>query len=378
MLSLMSGSRKIYFVVNARIPTDRAHGIQIMNMCEAFGHAGADVHLIVPRRYNSASEDPFSYYGVEKNFSIVYLPTLDFTASLPGGFVLQTLAFALMTRLWLFRQKEGGIVYTRGEMALFLARLLPKRFHLVWETHIKPDHSRRYQAAAHRAMLLVAATKKYAEEIPALLHIPAKKVFYAADGVSLKTFSHMPDKETARKKLSLPNDKQIIVYTGSDIAWKGVPLLRQASELLSDACLTAFVGPILPEGADSPSRLFAGARPYTEMPLWLSAADVLILLGNPKSDIARYNTSPLKLFEYMASGRPIVAIDLPSFRDILSDENAFFAAPDAQGLAETISFALAHPEDASRRALHAKEAVAKYSWNMRVQNILSSIDHQTI
>ena len=63
---------------------------------------------------------------------------------------------------------------------------------------------------------------------------------------------------------------------------------------------------------------FTGLMPPAEVAARLREADVLVL-PNPASAISSEFTSPLKLFEYMASGRPIVASDLPSLREVLRD-----------------------------------------------------------
>ena len=68
---------KIAYIQNVRIPTERAHGIQIMKMCEALARLGHDVELIVPRRSNLLKENPFNYYGIRKTFKIRKLPCLD-------------------------------------------------------------------------------------------------------------------------------------------------------------------------------------------------------------------------------------------------------------------------------------------------------------
>ena len=62
---------KIYYIANARMPTEKAHGIQIIYMCKAFADAGMDVELVIPRRLNPIKDDPFDYYGVKRNFRII-------------------------------------------------------------------------------------------------------------------------------------------------------------------------------------------------------------------------------------------------------------------------------------------------------------------
>ena len=61
---------KILYIANARMPTEKAHGIQIMKTCEAFAELGHEVELILPWRFNPIKEDIFEYYNVKKNFKI--------------------------------------------------------------------------------------------------------------------------------------------------------------------------------------------------------------------------------------------------------------------------------------------------------------------
>ena len=64
---------QIKYITNVRVPTSRAHGFAIMKMCEKFAEAGAQVELVVPDKQNNEKEkDPFVYYGLKKNFEIIY------------------------------------------------------------------------------------------------------------------------------------------------------------------------------------------------------------------------------------------------------------------------------------------------------------------
>ncbi len=73
---------KMIYLANARIPTEKAHGLQIMKMCEAFKNEGVDLELVVANRKDNQLEDiePFEYYGIKNKFRIKKLWLLDIVA----------------------------------------------------------------------------------------------------------------------------------------------------------------------------------------------------------------------------------------------------------------------------------------------------------
>ena len=106
------------------------------------------------------------------------------------------------------------------------------------------------------------------------------------------------------------------------------------------------------------------------------AADVLFYISTRQSPIY-WCTSPLKLFEYMASGTPIVGARIGSVCEVLNDANAFCFDPDRP---ETIRDALtsfeSNPELAARKgAAAAEEARTSYSWHARASKIISFASH---
>ena len=103
-------------------------------------------------------------------------------------------------------------------------------------------------------------------------------------------------------------------------------------------------------------------------------ADILIYSGTRKSEKFKKYTSPLKLFEYMASKRPIIASDLPSIREILNTENAILVKPgSAKALANAIKFALENPDFCAKISKQAYKDVQKYTWEKRAKRILEFI-----
>jgi glycosyltransferase involved in cell wall biosynthesis len=117
-----------------------------------------------------------------------------------------------------------------------------------------------------------------------------------------------------------------------------------------------------------------GPKPHADIPYYLRAADILVLPNSAKDTDARLYTSPMKLFEYMASGTPIIAADVQSLREILSDTTATFFTPDsAEAFAVRVSEVFAHNDEAREKARVASLSVQEYSWTNRAKNILTHL-----
>ena len=102
-------------------------------------------------------------------------------------------------------------------------------------------------------------------------------------------------------------------------------------------------------------------------------ADVLVM-NYPSAEHYALYMSPLKMFSYMASGVPIVSTDLPSVREVLTDESAFFVSPDdAHDLTRGLKEALADRRQAGEKAHAAKERGQHFSWEGRAGRILAFI-----
>jgi glycosyltransferase involved in cell wall biosynthesis len=120
---------------------------------------------------------------------------------------------------------------------------------------------------------------------------------------------------------------------------------------------------------------FTGLVPPAEVAPLLRRATILVL-PNPASVISTRHTSPLKLFEYMAAGRAIVASDLPSIREVLEDgANALLVPPgDAVALAAAISRLASQRELAASLSRAAFEGAAEYSWDRRAARLEPLLD----
>jgi glycosyltransferase involved in cell wall biosynthesis len=172
-----------------------------------------------------------------------------------------------------------------------------------------------------------------------------------------------------------------IGYAGHLYPWKGVDSIVEAVLALPGTRAVIVGGhdkepdlarvKALAQQLDVASRVtFTGLVPPGEVAARLAEADVLVL-PNPQSAISNAFTSPLKLFEYMASGRPIVASDLPAIREVLRDnDNALLVEPgNPQALSAGIRRIMNDQALASRLAAQAARDVLEFTWAKRAERL---------
>ncbi|OGF69621.1 hypothetical protein A3H65_03995 [Candidatus Giovannonibacteria bacterium RIFCSPLOWO2_02_FULL_45_14] len=337
---------KIYYVANARMPSEKAHGIQLAKMCEAFLLSGADLELVLPRRRGS-NDDLKRFYGLKVDIPVKRLPVLNL------GFIISSLSFMFAYIVYL-RGRKGAILYTidMDNFSFIFLRFLCLPYFS--EIHDVKKKTFLWKVFLKKIFGVIVINSKIEKNLIETFEIASEKVIVKPNGIDLEMFSGKISKEEARKKLNLPPDKEIAVYVGREVSWKGMEILTEAQKLLPDEIIHIVSG-----------------RPYQEIPYWLSAADLFIVLGTKKNEYSYRHTSPMKLFEYMASGRPILAADTPANREIVSENEAYFYEPDnPKDLADKISKIMTNPPDSKLKIDNARRKVENYTWSKRAQNIL--------
>jgi len=351
---------KLFYIANSRIPTEKAHGIQIMKMCEALVDSGNEVKLVVPRRINNIKKSPFEYYSVKKNFKITKLPTLDLVCFGKIGFLIQTFSFLFFAKLCAIFNKND-IIYTREQFTGLFFKDYVLEIHSLPKKILWP-----HKKIWHRSKRIIVLTDFIKKEL-VKNGVDKNKILIAPDSVDFKKFNIAINKEEARKKLNLPQNKNIILYAGHLYKWKGAQILADAAKLLDENSLIVFVGgtekdekEFRANNQELENILVAGYQPHSEIPCWLKSADVLILPNSAK--------------EYMASKQPIVASNLPSIREILNENNSVLVRPDnLESLANGIKKVLQDNDLAYKISKQAFNDVKNYTWRNRAKNILNFI-----
>ncbi len=350
---------KVLYIANIRLPTEKAHGIQIMKTCEALAKIGHQVTLVVTNRKSGINDDVFSYYKVQKSFSIIksYSPELLHFGKI--GFMIMSFVFAQTSSRFVWKIKPD-IVYSRDYSVLLNQWLWPQK--KIWEVH---DGLWNFLIRLAKIDGIVAISNGLRDFYE---RRGKKNIVVARDAVDLSEFE-----VSGKSGLDLPRDKKIAMYIGHLYGWKGANTFLEASRILKDVQFVVIGGTdkeLVDLKGNYPNVIFAGYRPYNELPLHQKRADVLVIPNSAKSDISKHYTSPLKVFAYMTSGVPIVASDLPSIREVLNEENAYFAKPDdPQSFADVIKKALEEGGESIKKAENAKRDVRMYTWDNRAKII---------
>ncbi len=171
-----------------------------------------------------------------------------------------------------------------------------------------------------------------------------------------------------------------IYYIGSLYPWKGVETLLRAMPTVADTTLhligdadagrRAEIEALIMELGLNGRVLLEGHRTHGEIRALLAQRAALTVLPNENGPFARF-TSPLKLFEYMASGCAIVAADIETVREIGGKTPPFLSYPpgDAATLANRINHLRRHPDEARRLAAAALAHSRAFTWDSRAERL---------
>lgn len=372
--------KKILYIANIRLPTEKAHGLQIMKTCEALARQGIEVELIIPKRFNTFKNDQFAFYNVVNNFKIIKVWCLDLISLNifdKLGFWIESYTFYRSIKNYLRGQSEA-VYYTRDiSIAYWLSKIVSQVY---YEIHTLPIKlSRCHYEAWERAAGLVVISEGLKQEL-VRRGVSQEKILVARDSVDARQFKINESLEECRKKLNLSLNQKIVVYTGHLYKWKGVDILVEAGKfLLPDIHIYIVGGTIkdlkkIRQKYHSPNVHIVGWQEHSLIPYWDKAADVIVLPNSAKEKIGALYTSPLKLFEYMASGTPMVISDLPAMREVVKEgEVVFFRPDDNNGLAVAIRFVFENRSYCREVAKNLQENVAQYSWETRATLIKNFI-----
>lgn len=228
--------------------------------------------------------------------------------------------------------------------------------------------------------------------LPSILpsSIPKEKVVRLSWGANVQLFT--PDKAsgiTLRKELGIENEIKLFVFIGSFRKWHGLPDLIVAAHIIHKEHKRKDIAFLLigggPETASISSQIkkwglenmfiLRGRIPHNEMPVHLSTATAGIAPFNtryhPQLKLGFY-WSPLKIFEFMAAGLPVVTIDIPPLNEIVrhQQEGLLYKEGDTEDLADKILSLADNVSLAEKMGQKARNRVEEnFSWQIHCQKL---------
>ncbi len=373
------------YVAQTDIPSRMAHSIQIMKNADAWASVADEFAFITSTTLRKHLQlDPAEirrFYGLGNEFRIKTYPLHDSPRlRLPA---LRALYFRLAAQF--VARRKPDLVYTRSYL---LPSYMPAGGPpIIVETHGppdgNPDKQRLYAQVRSGAVRALVTISERLRQLYIEAGLPERRIIVLADGFDASQFARPLSRVEAAQSLGLPTDRLVAGYVGHLYDHRGIEEILQAAARLPHILFLIVGG----HDVDIARRMseaaalnlgnirFTGFVPNAEVPRHLWACDVLLMPYGSRCPTADW-MSPLKLFEYMASGRPVICTDLPALKEVVSEERtAMLCQPDnAASLSDAIGRLAASETLRERLGSAGRVHVQGYSWQARVRRLLAALD----
>jgi len=373
---------KIAYLSNSVIPSRNASSIHVMKMCQALARIGHEVTLIAldgSSGREPGMENPYAFYGVDDIFGLRVVPPWRHFGQ---GWVYSWRLFKAL------RAARPDLVYGRNLRGCVLASVTGyptvlelHTLNILWTSYDRLMFLALRRSGSLRRIVVISERLKL--DLLDAAPIDARSVLVAHDGADLiRDHCRPPGLKQSATRLQ-------VGYVGHIYPGRGLELILALARRLVDVDFHIVGGQaadiervrrlvVLPDNV-----VLHGFLPYVQAEAFRAHCDVLIApyqrtvktVGAGKTETSRW-MSPLKIFEYMAAGKPILCSDLPVLREILEHERtAWLAAPDDEDAWVDAVTRLAGDTELRRRLGEAarQELTDKYTWRGRANHVLQGI-----
>ena len=385
--------KKLLYIHIASVQSAKSGGLnttllQVFSMCTAFVGSGYEVTLAMQENE-----------GFEKNLKVFVDNTFK------GGINFEIVSWKqksknLFINRFLVRhsivqiatQNNPDIIFSRD--SFILNSLIKFNIPLIFESHNSKLHTRHSILHKYLEKRLLRVTRspnfkclfsisealsKYWEQ----KGVHKSKLFAWHDGFDLSLFEKHIDKNNARSRLDIPINKKIVTYTGGLYPNRDIENIIYLAREFPDVMFLVIGGPENHRQSFENLSLqknvkninFMGFVEHNIIPHYLYASDILLALWSSKVPTINY-CSPLKIFEYMAAGRTILAHGFPTIKEVLENKkDSILCQPDNfDSLKSSLRKALLECNTNSYGKMARDKAFKLYSWDNRVKQLLKFID----
>lgn len=362
---------KIYYFSGSKIPSQDAESVHVMKMAQALAKCGHDVTLYGRSIAQVSAEELYSSYDTDPCFSI----RLSSSVIPPALSAIKT-----------FRDGHPDLAF--GHDVFALTRAAREGIPVVYEAH---DFPRNRMSKMSLIKLLKSDKLKAIITVSDILKqqylnnfntLKPEQIFVAHDGADLIDYLDRPAKQLDHLKGRA--DAYNVGYAGSLHPGKGLALISRIARIRPEYDFHVLGGTQKQvQRLQTENKLknihFYGHRDHAEVPAFLKAFDVCIAPYQHRALIKTgRNTSrwisPMKLFEYMAAGKPILCSNLPIIQEIITNDynGILLPASDEEEWAETIDELRDDPEICKALGKNAYESLKdNYTWDKRAAAVLA-------
>ncbi len=380
---------KIAYVFDPLLPQTETDTEQALNTVSALTRVGAEPTLFLPRptfARGTSSEELRDYYKLARPPRVVFqrsfyrAPELKLGSFMPSR-AIEKLGHAART---LVSRQLGDydVVYTRN-VAVAVAALLAGHkvayeTYRPWPEQIPATALFFSTIMGHRNFLGSVLHSQYTKSVFEGIGVAPESLEVVYCGFRPELFEPRLSKGEARKQLGLASVRPIVTYTGRVSMGKGLRVVIELAERMPDVDFM-LVGS---EGHGEVERRAQGLgnlhivpwTPFDELASYLYASDVLLIppsLG-PLKQVGN-TVLPMKLFLYLAAGRPILAPKSPDTAELLChDDNAWLVAPDNVAAAEHGLRTIIEEEPLAKRlGERALKMAQGLTWDARAERVLT-------
>jgi glycosyltransferase involved in cell wall biosynthesis len=368
--------KKLIYASTALIPSAQANSVQIMGMCNALCRFGFDVTLLAGTMSGYENVNVFEYYGLENTFSIIRKPS---GCRRGSTFFLSLRSYPMLKKLACSGQDM--LFYGRDVLALYMLARAGRQ--VMYETHDVARKGPRGWAEKkliegrnlHRIVFISGELKKaYLEKYGTAL--ADKRIIIAPDAAD--------EQPNFSETLPLSGGMRFnACYIGSFHHGRGIELILDVARRMPEVGFHLFGGNAdqihLLKQTSSPNVYFYGYITPAQTYKARNAADVLlmpyqskVMVSQNASETSRW-MSPVKLFEYMSSRRPIVSSNHKVLREVLEHgRNCLLCEPDEPAQWTEAIARLKSDEQLCESISQAayKDFIEHYTWNKRIERIL--------
>jgi glycosyltransferase involved in cell wall biosynthesis len=356
--------KKLYYIAEFCMPSQSAYSIHVLKMCDAAKDLGYKTNLIIPScgiKFNTIKND----YNLKNKFNIISF----FKKNNNINFIFR-IVFGIYAAI-LIKDNSNNIIITRSFLSSFFLSILKKKHYLEIHGNIYGLTNFLFRKLNFINSQFIIKIIFITKGIANLFKIKGDKYIIAPDGFDKNDFNNSFKKI---KKISK------FIYTGSFSNGKGTDTIIKIAKLLPNKKFYLYGNKKKFIFNDLPSNIkIYNYVKYKYIPKILDNADSVLMPYKQKvfyneylnDDIGKFH-SPLKMFEYLASGKLLISSNQKVLKEILKDKiNCLIVKKNSTNeWLKCIKYAEKNLEEINKITKYAYKESKKYSWDKRIKNII--------